>query len=166
MIGRKVSTMGTAVACTEVQLSQLNRETPEGLRLVLMAGVGDALSVFGFKADEMPEAVLEFVVENIIETYWYLHIEDIAIVFKNACRGRYEKLYGRLDGSVILSWFAAYDRERNAYLENMPRPKEEETIGDWVSPERYARQLEAKAAKGDREAEQALHIHRKIFKGL
>jgi hypothetical protein len=48
----------------------------------------------------------------ILDTYPYLSLADINLLFKNAKLGRYGKQYDRLDGQIILSWFDRYFDER------------------------------------------------------
>jgi hypothetical protein len=48
----------------------------------------------------------------ILDTYPYLSLADINLLFKNAKLGRFGKQYDRLDGQVILSWFDQYFDER------------------------------------------------------
>lgn len=48
----------------------------------------------------------------IMDLYPYYKLSDINLVFKNAKIGVYGQIYDRLDGQIILSWFAKYNKER------------------------------------------------------
>lgn len=48
----------------------------------------------------------------IVETFPYLNIADVNLVFKRAKIGHYGKIYDRLDGNVIIDWFNQYFNER------------------------------------------------------
>lgn len=48
----------------------------------------------------------------ILDTYPYYTIADINLVFKRAKIGEYGQIYDRLDGQIILSWFAKYNKQR------------------------------------------------------
>jgi len=53
----------------------------------------------------------------VLQYYNYLTIADINLLFQRAKIGKYGKLYDRLDGQIILDWFARYDAERTACAE-------------------------------------------------
>jgi hypothetical protein len=53
----------------------------------------------------------------IIEEFPGLRFEEIALVFKNAKKGVYGKLYDSMDGLTIIGWIREYENtEREAYL--------------------------------------------------
>lgn len=74
-------------------------------------------------------------IQLIIEDFYYFNIEDFKLCFNNAKRGRYGKVYDRLDGNVIYEWLETYSKERVqfAYPESNLRPivsgKEERMTG-------------------------------------
>lgn len=49
----------------------------------------------------------------ILEIYPYFVQEDFKLFFNKAKKGEYGELYGRIDGSVILSWLRKYDLARS-----------------------------------------------------
>jgi len=52
----------------------------------------------------------------ILSNFYNLTIPEIYLVINNAKMGFYGKLYDRIDGSIILSWFNSYFEERcNTY---------------------------------------------------
>ena len=48
--------------------------------------------------------------EDILEVYWRLKIDEIALALKNGRRGKYGKIYDRLDSPTIMGWIDAYDK--------------------------------------------------------
>lgn len=55
--------------------------------------------------------IKEIAVE-ILSSYYYLNMVEIAFIFRKAKRGEYGKMYGALSMVDILSWFAQYGEER------------------------------------------------------
>ena len=73
----------------------------------------------------------------IIDAYPYYTMYDFKLFFKLAKIGYYGEVYGRIDGSVILSWLRKYDiqrdteamelsiKEQEQYTELMNRPRQQ-----------------------------------------
>jgi len=55
----------------------------------------------------------------IMDIYPYYKISDINLVFRKAKVGEFGQVYDRLDGQVILSWFARYHKDRCAEAETL-----------------------------------------------
>lgn len=55
----------------------------------------------------------------ILETYPFLSIADINLIFKKAKLGKYGSMYDRLDGQMILSWFELHFSERCEAASNL-----------------------------------------------
>jgi hypothetical protein len=55
----------------------------------------------------------------IIERYGYDNIEDIILALKNARMGLCEKVYGRIDGEVVLGWIAQYMETKAEEMEKL-----------------------------------------------
>lgn len=51
-------------------------------------------------------------IKLIVEDFYYLKIEDFKLCFNNAKRGKYGKVYDRIDGNVIYDWIIQYNQER------------------------------------------------------
>lgn len=51
-------------------------------------------------------------INDIIDQYYWLNIEDFRFCFNNAKNGRYDKGIFRLDAGVILSWLNKYTTDR------------------------------------------------------
>lgn len=54
----------------------------------------------------------------IIDTYPHYTIYDFKLFFKLAKLGNYGEVYGRMDGSVILSWLRKYDVHRDTVAQS------------------------------------------------
>lgn len=48
----------------------------------------------------------------IVEDFYYLKIEDFKLCFNNAKKGKYGKIYDRIDGNIIYDWINQYSLER------------------------------------------------------
>lgn len=117
------------------------------------------LLYFGRTTEDMTKEQLEYVVKDIIQTYYYLHIEDICLCFKRArIYNRYDKFYGKIDGSVILKWFSTYDKERDEVIQSLPQQTQTIYTGTEMSREDYIEMLEAMVAGGDLEANERLRM--------
>jgi len=65
----------------------------------------------------MNEQQIEETARLIINNFFNLTVVEIYLVINNAKMGIYGKFYDRLDGSMILSWFAKYYDERCDFYE-------------------------------------------------
>lgn len=99
---------------------------------------------------------IEILSEMIVAKYGHYKMSEIKSVLYNGMMK--EKIYGRLDGNMIMQWFEAYDCERVQKAmelsdleldqqENASRPSE-----DGISFDEYKAQLRERASKGDKEA--------------
>lgn len=58
----------------------------------------------------MSDTQVAVTADLILETYWYMKLEEIKFCFRRAMQR--EKLFDRLDGNIILGWLRDYDTER------------------------------------------------------
>lgn len=58
----------------------------------------------------MNDTQIALTVDLILESYWYMKLEEIKFCFRRAMRN--VKLFDRLDGNIILGWLREYDNER------------------------------------------------------
>lgn len=90
------------------------------------------------------------IVNSILDKYYYFRIEDVCLCFKRARENStYSGFYGRIDGSVIMKWFATYDKERDDVIHSLGEVKREYDTSESVSREEYKEILLAKIAGGD-----------------
>lgn len=89
-------------------------------------------------------------VNAILDKYYYFRIEDVCLCFKRARENSsYGGFYGRIDGSVIMAWFATYDRERDEVIHSLDNVKTEYNTEDSISRDEYKELLLARIAGGD-----------------
>lgn len=74
-------------------------------RLALFLNVGGSIN---------PDQI-QSTAELITEEFGNLTISDINLIFRRAKLGQWGKIYDRLDGQIILGWFADYYNERCEY---------------------------------------------------
>ena len=53
----------------------------------------------------------------IVEEYSYFMPDDFKLCFNRAKKGKYGKVYDRIDGQVIFDWLNAYSKERIAHFD-------------------------------------------------
>ncbi len=58
----------------------------------------------------MNDTQIALTADLIIESFWYLKLEEIKYCFRRAMRTA--KLFDRLDGNIILGWLRDYNTER------------------------------------------------------
>lgn len=95
----------------------------------------------------------------ILETYPYYIQEDFKLFFNKAKKGEYGEIFGRLDGSVILSWLKKYDLSRSeAAKEHSIREQDkfkplagQENLFEGTSYDQYLL-IKQQASNGNKEA--------------
>lgn len=108
------------------------------------------LVFYGRSRKDMPESQVVSIIRSILDKYYYFHIEDVCLCFKRAREGlSYGSFYGRIDGSVIMSWFATYDKERDEVIHSLNEVKVEHNTSENISREEYKEILLARMAGGD-----------------
>jgi hypothetical protein len=66
--------------------------------------------------------------QAIIERYVTDNIEDIILALKNARMGLCEKIYGRIDGEIVMGWIAQYMETKAEEMEKIHHQKKTEAI--------------------------------------
>lgn len=108
----------------------------------------------------LTEVQMSEIADDVIEEYGYLKPEELKYIFKKAVRKN--KIFGRLDYAVVMSWIEDYDAERTGYCINISSQEETEQINrtskkqDAVSFEEFTEWLTCKAESGDKEAQEQL----------
>jgi hypothetical protein len=134
-----------------IQLSELNRTSPNQIRAAIIKLIERSLIYAGFDPKTMNNDQLVMVVNDIIESYPHYRLEDVIMVFKKGRREEsYPQFYGRIDCRVFLSWFKVYDRERNSVIESLPSNNMKPTdLTQGIPWEQYREDLMAMIAGGD-----------------
>jgi hypothetical protein len=141
-----------------IQLSELNRTSPNQIRAAIIKLIERSLVYAGFEPKTMNNDQLVMVVNDIIESYPHYRLEDVIMVFKKGRREEsYPQFYGRIDCRVFLSWFKAYDKERCSVIESLPsnhlKPAD---LTQGIPWEQYREDLMKKVEEGDEEAKKQL----------
>ena len=145
-------------------LSTLRRERGEATaRAVLVLIVNDMLDFFNAAAD-MNDRQVATTVDLILEEYPYMQADDITLCFRRAMKGKYGKLYNRIDGQIIMGWLREYNRERctaadyQSYNQHKARLSEESRPTEGIFYAEYRASLQRRAEAGDPEARQQLDL--------
>lgn len=106
-------------------LSVVRKEYGEqSLQAILVIILTDLIKFFNVGKTVGQDQLVQ-TIRLIIEDFYYFNIEDFKLCFNNAKRGRYGKVYDRIDGNIIYEWLQKYSEERLqiAYLESSSRPE-------------------------------------------
>lgn len=106
-------------------LSVFKKEYGEqSLQAILVIVLNDVIKFFNVGKTMDLEQVVQTIL-LIMEDFYYFNIEDFKLCFNNAKRGKYGKVYDRIDGNIIYEWLQKYSEERvqTAYPESSYRPE-------------------------------------------
>lgn len=152
-ISNEITSIRQVFNAPDVQLSDLNRVCSVKLYSVLTKFIEGMLLFYGRTRDDMSDLQVKLVIDDIVRKYYYFRIEDVCLCFKMArTNSAYKDFYGRIDGSVIMSWFATYDKERDEVIHTIPERKAVVYSGDEISREEWEEVRLAMAAGGDMDA--------------
>ena len=56
--------------------------------------------------------------ETLLNSFWFLKIDDFVLCFRNAINGKYGKVFGKLTYIQIAEWLNAYITEKTSHYEN------------------------------------------------
>lgn len=102
---------------TGTQLSKIKKDCGEqkAVRLVfkLLQRLSKRLNIKGGLDDEL----MIDIADNVVLDYWFLKLEEIAMILDKAGKGGYGKIYDRLDMATIYDWFNQYQNERDSFSE-------------------------------------------------
>ena len=91
-------------------LAKIKNTTSEiKLRALLYIAICEVCDFFNV-GKNMSDTQIALTADLIIETYWYMKLEEIKYCFRRAMKR--EKLFDRIDGNIILGWLKEYDSER------------------------------------------------------
>lgn len=144
---------------------------PTVARAVVAYLLTETLEFFNAK-EQMSDRQVALTVDFIIEEYPYMQTDDLALCFRNAMKGKYGKLYNRIDGQIIMGWLRDYNRERCAaadqqsYNEHRAHLSEASRPTDGLFYADYRAQLEQRARAGDKEAARRLEASDAIIEML
>ncbi len=119
-----------SVIVTGTQLSKMEREGQDVVLAVICLMIEGLTGHFKVKVTFENEREIMIAASNLVKRFWYLKIEELAIVFDRAKGMKYGKVY-RLDEGTIIEWVTEYEkteRENYIYDENS-RLKDQATSG-------------------------------------
>lgn len=91
-------------------LAKIKNTTSEiKLRALLYIAICEVCDFFNV-GKNMSDTQIALTADLIIESYWYMKLEEIKYCFRRAMKR--EKLFDRIDGNIILGWLKEYDTER------------------------------------------------------
>ncbi len=108
----------------------------------------------------LTDAQIAEIVDDLIEDYGYLKVEEIKYVLKNSVREN--KIFGRLDYAVVMKWFADYDSARTEHCIDISNQEETQAANRFrddfgtISFDDYLSRLKTRAANGDETAKRLL----------
>lgn len=149
-ISNEITSIKQAINAPPIQLSQWRAANQDCIKAVIVKFIEGTLLFYGRNRDDMNDYQVASIVNSILDKYYYFRIEDVCLCFKRARENSaYGGFYGRIDGSVIMSWFATYDKERDDAIHSIGEYKIEYDTSESVSREEYKEILLAKIAGGD-----------------
>ena len=145
-------------------LATLGRERGEAIaRAVLVLIMNDMLDFFN-AGNDMNDTQVALTVDLILEEYPYMQADDITLCFRRAMKGKYGKLYNRIDGQIIMGWLREYNKERCAAADNQSYNEHKAHLSEEARPTQgifyaeYRAELERRADSGDLEAKGLLDL--------
>ena len=102
----------------EVGLSKIRKEAGEQKLQAMMYKWLNSFVGFYSTNGTMDAWQIADTINLIIDAYPHYTIYDFKLFFKFAKLGYYGEVYGRMDGSVILSWLRKYDLQRDTAAVN------------------------------------------------
>jgi hypothetical protein len=109
---RSINSVSQAIDLNTPSLAKINKHFGEDFILAYIEGWIVNLRKFLNVGKSMTDNQTEETAIFILSEYYSITIADIYLVFKKAKLGHFGKIYDRLDGQVILSWFDEFFKER------------------------------------------------------
>ena len=101
-----------------------------GARAVLFIIISHEANQYN-TGQNMDENQMATLVDDVLDLFYFLKIDDLKLCFDNARIGRYGQVF-RLDGSVVLSWLEKYKNERLNQADEVSYQQHNSTKGDKV----------------------------------
>lgn len=83
----------------------------QSLQALMVIVLNDVIKFFNVGKTMNLEQLVQTIL-LITEDFYYFNIEDFKLCFNNAKRGKYGKVYDRIDGNIIYEWLQKYSEER------------------------------------------------------
>jgi len=88
------------------------------VKAIVLMMLTDIVAFFNVGKTMTPNQLAQ-TTELIIENYVFLKIDDFKLLFTNAKKGDYGKVYDRIDGNIMISWIDTYLNDRMNAGESM-----------------------------------------------
>jgi hypothetical protein len=117
-------------------------------------------------SEPMEEIQIAITSDLILEDFYYMQLDDLVVCFRNAIKGRYGKIYNRIDPSIVIAWLKQYANDRAniaddiSYKEHKNRALQETPSPGGITRQEYLQKLEARANNGDPDAIADLQVAR------
>lgn len=141
----------------QVGIASIEKELGEAKLRAMMVKWMNAFLNFYSTNGTMGGVQVADTINLIIEEYPHYTQDDFKLFFNMAKKGMFEKIYGRVDGDVILRWLKEYDihRDTRAQEESIRGAERHKTSvevkTEGVSYEEYLK-IKKRADQGDTEA--------------
>lgn len=120
-------TVRTAQDSIQVSSAALSPDSYNSLQIIIFNALERTASFFGVQNDRM----LEIMLENIIEVWGFMTIDDVLLCLSYGTKGRYGSSGHKFSGKVLTDWLLAYDLERVDYFRTLnERHKDKMNGGD------------------------------------
>ena len=108
----QIQTPEMAVYNSSPSLVRISKEVGEVFLISFLGNILlDLSSFFNIGKGLSPEQIV-WLAKEIKKDYFYLKPTELKLCFDNAKKGKYGKLYDRLDGMIIYEWIETYLSER------------------------------------------------------
>lgn len=104
--------LATPTLVSLANYTQLGQQSAFAVLVKLIKEVADNLNV----GKSFNDLQLDFCARMVYNEYYFFKISEIRYAFLQGILGRYGQTFDRLDVSVLISWLAAYDKERMSIL--------------------------------------------------
>lgn len=148
------------VAAQTPTLAKIKNEVSlADIRALLSIAICEVCDFFNV-GKNMSDTQIALTADLILERFWYFHLEEIKYCFRRAMK--YERVFDRLDGNIILNWLADYDAVRTEEAMRVSEQEEShnacklENSPQAISFEEYMVQLRERA-RTDEKALELLH---------
>ena len=111
-LNMQIQTTEMAVYNSSPSLVKISKEIGDGFLFSFLGNILlDLSDFFNIGKGLSPQQII-WLAKEIKKDYYYLKPTELKLCFDNAKKGKYGKLYDRLDGMIIYEWIETYLSER------------------------------------------------------
>lgn len=97
-----------------VQVSKIQKESPQELHAVVMAAIVDVGEVTQSKIEG---SLAGRMATGLLQDFWYMKLDDVLLFLSKGARGHYGRIYGSVGAPELYQWGLTYDEERSSLYE-------------------------------------------------